>query len=150
MIGTRTAPVRAESPCWTTRRCETGCESPSVRTPTIDEKIDILQRMDALGIDTAKHPACRLPDRRSPPTSSVWRGRLASSVCRIGPNCAARTVTADIRPIAEISQRAGIAIEMLRIHRGRSPIRRHTAGWTLEFLQKTTEDAIRVAPLAKG
>ena len=30
-----------------------GLQSPSVRTPTIDEKIDILTRMDALGIDTA-------------------------------------------------------------------------------------------------
>ncbi len=30
-----------------------GLQSPSVRTPTIDEKIDILHRMDALGIDTA-------------------------------------------------------------------------------------------------
>ena len=30
-----------------------GLQSPSVRTPTIDEKIDILHHMDALGIDTA-------------------------------------------------------------------------------------------------
>ena len=30
-----------------------GLQSPSVRIPTIDEKIDILTRMDALGIDTA-------------------------------------------------------------------------------------------------
>ena len=30
-----------------------GLQSPSVRSPTIDQKIDILQRMDGLGIDTA-------------------------------------------------------------------------------------------------
>ena len=30
-----------------------GLQSPSVRTPTIEEKIEILHRMDALGIDTA-------------------------------------------------------------------------------------------------
>src|SRR2546423_14972532 len=30
-----------------------GLQSPSVRTPTIDEKIDILRLMDRLGIDTA-------------------------------------------------------------------------------------------------
>ena len=30
-----------------------GLQSPSVRTPTIDEKIEILHLIDALGIDTA-------------------------------------------------------------------------------------------------
>ena len=30
-----------------------GLQSPSVRTPTIDQKIEILRHMDALGIDTA-------------------------------------------------------------------------------------------------
>ena len=30
-----------------------GLQSPSVRIPSIDEKIDLLQRMDALGMDTA-------------------------------------------------------------------------------------------------
>ena len=30
-----------------------GLQSPSVRTPSIEQKIDILRRMDALGIDTA-------------------------------------------------------------------------------------------------
>ena len=30
-----------------------GLQSPSVRNPSIDEKIEILHHMDALGIDTA-------------------------------------------------------------------------------------------------
>ena len=120
-----------------------GLQSPSVRTPTIDQKIDILQRMDTLGIDTAN---IGLPGAGPHVAADVER--LARAIgelrLRIRPNCAARTVTADIRPIAEISQRAGIAIECCAFI-GSSPIRRHTEGWTLEFLQKTTEDAIGYA-----
>jgi 2-isopropylmalate synthase len=120
-----------------------GLQSPSVRTPTIDEKIDILQRMDALGIETAN---IGLPG--AGPHVSADVERLARAIgelrLRIRPNCAARTMTADIKPIAEISQRVGIAIECCAFI-GSSPIRRHTEGWTLEFLQKTTEDAIGFA-----
>ena len=80
-----------------------GLQSPSVRTPTIDEKIDILQRMDALGIDTAN---IGLPGAGPQVAADV--DRLARTIgelrLKIRPNCAARTVEADIRPIAEIAQ----------------------------------------------
>jgi isopropylmalate/homocitrate/citramalate synthase len=120
-----------------------GLQSPSVRTPTIDEKIDILRRMDALGIDTVN---IGLPGAGPQVAADVERLARAIGELRlkIRPNCAARTVTADIRPIAEISQRTGIAIECCAFI-GSSPIRQHTEGWTLEFLQKTTEDAIGYA-----
>jgi 2-isopropylmalate synthase len=120
-----------------------GLQSPSVRTPTIDEKIDILRRMDALGIDTAN---IGLPGAGPQVAADVERLARAIGELRlkIRPNCAARTVAADIRPIAEISQRTGIAIECCAFI-GSSPIRQHTEGWTLEFLQKTTEDAIGYA-----
>ena len=120
-----------------------GLQSPSVRTPTIDEKIDILRRMDALGIDTAN---IGLPGAGPHVAADVERLARAIGELRltIRPNCAARTVTADIKPIAEISQRTGIAIECCAFI-GSSPIRQHTEGWTLDFLQKTTEDAIGYA-----
>ena len=120
-----------------------GLQAPSVRTPTIDEKIDILRRMDVLGIDTAN---IGLPGAGPQVAADVERLARAIGELRlkIQPNCAARTVTADIKPIAEISQRTGMAIECCAFI-GSSPIRQHTEGWTLEFLQKTTEDAIGFA-----
>ena len=120
-----------------------GLQSPSVRTPTIDQKIDILQRMDALGIDTANIGLPGAGPHVAGDVECLARA-IGELRLRIRPNCAARTVTADIRPIAEISQRAGIAIECCAFI-GSSPIRRHTEGWTLEFLQKATEDAIGYA-----
>jgi 2-isopropylmalate synthase len=120
-----------------------GLQSPSVRTPTIDEKIDILRRMASLGIDTAD---IGLPGAGPKVAEDVER--LARAVVEdrlpISLNCAARTKVADIEPIAEISQRAGVPIECCAFI-GSSPIRQFTEGWTLDYLQKTTDDAIGFA-----
>jgi 2-isopropylmalate synthase len=120
-----------------------GLQSPSVRTPTIEEKIGILHHMDALGIDTAD---IGLPGAGPKVAKDVERlaraiadGRLA-----IRANCAARTVVADIKPIAEIQQRTGVAIECCAFI-GSSPIRQYAEGWSLEFLQKSTDEALTFA-----
>jgi 2-isopropylmalate synthase len=63
---------------------------------------------------------------------------------RIKPNCAARTVEADIRPIVEISQRVGIPIEAATFL-GSSPIRRLVEDWTVDHLERTTEKAVKFA-----
>jgi 2-isopropylmalate synthase len=120
-----------------------GLQSPSVRTPAIDEKVDILTRMDVLGIDTAN---IGLPGAGARVVEDVERLARAIVEMRLNikPNCAARTVVADIRPIAEISQRVGVAIECCTFI-GSSPIRQYTEGWTLDHLQKITEDAIGFA-----
>jgi 2-isopropylmalate synthase len=59
-------------------------------------------------------------------------------------NCAARTLAADIKPIAAISQRAGIPIECCAFI-GSSPLRQYAEGWSLDQLLKLTEDAIGFA-----
>jgi len=61
---------------------------------------------------------------------------------KIRPNCAARTVEDDIRPIAKISQRSGIAVEA-GMFLGSSPVRRLVEGWSADFLLRTTENAVR-------
>ena len=120
-----------------------GLQSPSVRTPTIDEKIDILQHMDGLGIDTAD---IGLPGAGPKVARDVER--LARAIgerrLRIRANCAARTMVADIKPIAEIQQRTGVPIECGAFI-GSSPIRQYAEGWTLDFLQKCTDDALAFA-----
>jgi 2-isopropylmalate synthase len=63
---------------------------------------------------------------------------------KIRPNCAARTHENDIRPIAEISQRVGIAIEAATFL-GSSPIRRLVEDWTVDHLERTTEAAVKFA-----
>jgi len=120
-----------------------GLQSPSVRAPTIDEKIEILHHMDALGIDTAD---IGLPGAGPHVARDVER--LARAIgdgrLKIRANCAARTLIADIRPIAEIQQRTGVPIECGAFI-GSSPIRQFAEGWTIDFLQKSTEAALTFA-----
>src|SRR4051812_15245328 len=120
-----------------------GLQSPSVRTPTIDEKIEILHHMDALGIDTAD---IGLPGAGPKVARDVERlaRAIADGKLKIRANCAARTVVADIKPIADIQQRTGVPIECGAFI-GSSPIRQYAEGWTLEFLEKCTEDALAFA-----
>src|SRR2546423_179622 len=73
---------------------------------------------------------------------------IAEKKLKIRPNCAARTHKNDIAPIAEISQRAGIAIEACTFI-GSSPIRFYAEEWTLDKLLRMTEEAVSFA-IAEG
>jgi 2-isopropylmalate synthase len=120
-----------------------GLQSPSVRTPSIDEKLRILHLIDRLGIDTAD---IGLPGAGPHVVRDVERlaREIADQRLSVAANCAARTLEADIRPIAEISQRVGIPLEVGTFI-GSSPLRQYAEGWTLEQLLKLTEQAITFA-----
>ena len=120
-----------------------GLQSPSVRCPSIEEKLRILHLIDRLGIETAD---IGLPGAGPHVVRDVERlaREIADQRLTVAANCAARTVIADIRPIAEISQRAGIPIECCAFI-GSSPLRQYAEGWTLDQLLKLTEEAIAFA-----
>jgi 2-isopropylmalate synthase len=116
-----------------------GLQSPSVSAPTIDQKLKILHLMEELGIDTAD---IGLPGAGPHVVRDVERlAREIAGGMRIQANCAARTVIADIEPIAAISQKVGYPIECCAFI-GSSPIRQYAEGWTIEDLQRRTEEAI--------
>src|SRR4029450_1983296 len=58
--------------------------------------------------------------------------------------CASRALRQDITPIIEISQKAGIPIEVCTFI-GSSPIRQYAENWTLETMLKHTEEAVTYA-----
>ena len=120
-----------------------GLQSPSVRNPSIDEKIEILHRMDALKIDTVD---IGLPGAGPHVARDVERlaRAIAADKLHIQANCAARTMVADIKPIAEIVERTGVPIECCAFI-GSSPIRQYAEGWGLDFLKKCTEEAVSFA-----
>src|SRR5438552_4026949 len=76
-----------------------GLQSPSVRTPTIDEKIGILHHMDALGIDTADIGL---------PGAGPKRICVADTVGHATPNGAKAVVTFVKSLIEELGVDAGI------------------------------------------
>jgi 2-isopropylmalate synthase len=117
-----------------------GLQSPSVRAPSIEQKLRILHLLDRIGIDTA---AIGLPGAGPHVVRDVERLAAEIVECRlhIQANCVARTVIADIQPIADIVQRTGLPIEC-GCFIGSSPIRQYAEDWTVDYLQRCTEEAI--------
>ena len=120
-----------------------GLQSPSVKDPPIDEKIRILHLMEDLGIDMADLGLPGAGPRAVADVEMLAR-EIADCRLKIRANCAARTHENDIRPVAEISQRTGLPIEVA-CFLGSSPIRRYTENWTDDFLLQTTEKAVTYA-----
>jgi isopropylmalate/homocitrate/citramalate synthase len=120
-----------------------GLQSPSVKTPPIEDKIRILHLMDQLGIDTAD---IGLPGAGKHVVEDVTRlaREIRDAKLRIHANCAARTMRQDITPVIEISQAVGIPIEVCTFI-GSSPIRQFAENWTPEMMLKNTEDAVTYA-----
>jgi isopropylmalate/homocitrate/citramalate synthase len=120
-----------------------GLQSPSVCEPSVENKIELLHLMEAMGIDTAD---IGLPGAGGTHAAGVERmaREIADKKLKIRPNCAARTHRSDIIPIVEISQRAGIPIEACTFI-GSSSVRFFAEDWTLEKLLEMTEDAVTFA-----
>jgi 2-isopropylmalate synthase len=120
-----------------------GLQSPSVKDPAIEKKIEILHLMESLGINSLN---LGLPGAGPRAVADVERlaREIVSSKLKIKANCAARTHENDIRPVAEIQQRTGFRIECATFI-GSSPIRRYTENWTDDFLLQTTEKAVKYA-----
>lgn len=120
-----------------------GLQSPSVREPTVEKKIELLHLMNALDIDTAD---IGLPGAGGTHAAGVERlaREIAEQKLKIRPNCAARTTRSDIIPVVEISQRVGIPIEACTFI-GSSSVRFFAEDWTLDKLLKLTEEAVTFA-----
>src|SRR5208282_5629720 len=66
---------------------------------------------------------------------------------RIKIACAGRTVASDITPMIEVSQRAGLPIEVYAFI-GSSPIRQYVEDWDVSLIAKRSAEAIDVAARA--
>lgn len=117
-----------------------GLQSPSVTDPTIEQKIRILHLMEELGIQSANIGLPGAGPRAYNDTLALAK-EISHCKMKIFPNCAARTVIADIDPVIDISQRAGIPIEVATFV-GSSPIRQYVEGWTVDTVLKLTETAV--------
>ena len=118
-----------------------GLQSPSVQTPTIEQKLEILHLMCDLGIDGAD---IGLPAAGPRMFDDVLRitQEIVDQKLPIVPNAAARTVVKDCEPIVEISQRTGRALEVAAFI-GSSPIRQYSEAWDIDRLVRLSEEAVR-------
>ena len=120
-----------------------GLQNPSVVDPSIEDKIRLIHLMDRLGIHTADIGLPGAGPRAVEAVTELAK-EIVSAGLSIRPNCAARTVVADIRPIAEVSQAVGIPIEVCTFI-GSSPIRQYAEDWTLAKMLRVSEEAVTFA-----
>lgn len=138
-----TTPLRAKPVLFDDETLRDGLQSPSVTTPDLGQKIRLIHLMAALGIQAVN---IGLPGAGPAVERDVEA--LANEIARarlpLAPNCAARTVVADIEPIARVVQRTGVAIEASTFI-GSSPIRQYAEDWTLDRMLRVSEEAVRWA-----
>ena len=120
-----------------------GLQNPSVRDPSIDDKLRILHLMEDLGIDEAD---IGLPGSSARAFDDVLRlcQEVAACKMKIRIATAGRTVVGDITPMIEVSQRAGIPVEVYAFI-GSSPIRQYVEQWDVALIAKRSAEAIDVA-----
>src|SRR5437667_8758157 len=120
-----------------------GLQSPSVHDPALEVKKRLLHLMADLGIVAADiglpGAGPRVVDQVRALAKEIRDHKLP-----IAPNCAARTVIADIEPIVRVSQEVGIEIEAATFI-GSSPIRQYTEDWTVDRIVAATREAVTYA-----
>lgn len=120
-----------------------GLQSASVRDPSIAEKLALVHAMVALGIDAA---TIGMPSARPRQREHVLRiaREVASERLPISISCASRARPDDIASVVDISQKAGVRIE-IGIFVGSSPIRLYIDERSLTELQRLTDESVRFA-----
>lgn len=120
-----------------------GIQSPSVRNPSIEGKLELLHAMDALKIEYAD---VGLPGAGPRAVSDVRRlvEEIRDQRLGIRPNCAARTVAADVQAIVDVAQRTGVEIEVCAFL-GSSPVRRLVESWDIPRMRTFVADAMDLA-----
>ncbi|HZE73772.1 MAG TPA: LeuA family protein [Gemmatimonadales bacterium] len=120
-----------------------GLQSPSVTDPPPETKLRLLHLMADLGIAavTVGFPAAgpRMLAQARLLAQEIARARLP-----LAANASARTVEADIAPIATLAQETGVPLEAA-VFIGASAIRRESQAWTLTDMLRLSEDAVRFA-----
>lgn len=117
-----------------------GIQNPSIVDPTLAEKLELVSLMDQLGIQRA-NVGLPASSRRNFEDSLALCREIAQSRLAIRPVAAGRTVVADVTAVVEVSQRAGIAVEVYTFI-GSSAIRQLVESWDVAFLCRTTRDAV--------
>jgi 2-isopropylmalate synthase len=117
-----------------------GLQNPSVADPNIESKLQLLHLMAKVGIHVAD---IGLPGSSPRAFADVLRmcREISDNKLPLRVACAGRTVVSDITPMIEISQRAGMPIEVYAFI-GSSPIRQLAEDWDLDRIERMSAEAI--------
>ena len=120
-----------------------GLQSPSAINPTIEQKIELIDFMEKLGIQKV--------DLGLPGAGPQHVGHIDSMLSHIRdsgyslrPGCAVRTLVSDIEPLVDLQSKHETQIQASAFL-GTSPIRQYAEGWTMERIMSTAESAVTFA-----
>tara|TARA_Y100001970_G_scaffold276832_1_gene380143 strand:+ start:1591 stop:2952 length:1362 start_codon:yes stop_codon:yes gene_type:complete len=120
-----------------------GLQSPSASNPTIEQKIELIDYMEKLGVQKV--------DLGLPGAGPFHVGHIDAMLSHMGdmgyslrPGCAVRTVVSDIEPLVDLQAKHERQIQASAFL-GTSPIRQYTEGWTMERIMSTAESAVTFA-----
>lgn len=120
-----------------------GLQLPSVHQPSLDDKLELLDLMCRVGVDSAD---LGMPATGATAAAHVRRlaAEIASGRLAIDATCAARTTRADVEVIADIAQRTGLAMSVMAFI-GSSPIRLLSEQWPAESVIAAARDTTAFA-----
>jgi len=120
-----------------------GLQSPSARNPSIEQKIELIDYMEKLGIQKV--------DLGLPGAGPFHIDHIDSMLNHMGdsgyslrPGCAVRTVVSDIEPLVDLQAKHERQIQASAFL-GTSPIRQFAEGWTMDKIISTAERAVTFA-----
>ncbi|HVR19211.1 MAG TPA: 2-isopropylmalate synthase [Polyangiaceae bacterium] len=135
-------PVAGRVPALLDDTLRDGLQNAAVRTPSADEKADMLRLMAGIGVDCVNlglpGSSPRAFDDAVHACGVVANERLALRVAVAG-----RTLDADMHAIVDLAQKTGIALEA-HAFVGSSEIRWFAEGWDLERVRRMTEGALAI------
>jgi 2-isopropylmalate synthase len=122
----RHGPLLREPPRCVDQTLAEGLRAPSARAPTVEQKLELIRRMDGLGVDAA---ALGRPGARPKALAEVEQivRTIAEERLEIELICASSTDEVELRALAELAQRTGSAIEV-EIAIGSGPLRAYAEG----------------------
>jgi 2-isopropylmalate synthase len=120
-----------------------GLQNPSVIDPSIEEKLKLLHLQNDIGIHVTD---VGLPGSSRRAFEDAYRlcKEVVDCKMKIKLACAGRTVISDITPMIDLSQKAGIPIEVYAFI-GSSPIRQYVEQWDVDLIVHRSAQAIDVA-----
>jgi 2-isopropylmalate synthase len=123
-----------------------GAQSVSVAEPRLADKRTLLHHAAALGVHSVALGFPAMSRRAADHVVALAR-EIANARLPLAATCAARTVAADIDAITDVSQSAGLRIEVATFI-GVSRIRQVVEGWTLDDLCRRIDAAVSTAARA--
>lgn len=117
-----------------------GIQNPSVVDPGIGDKLEILHLLDEIGVYSTDVGLPGAGPRAFEDVLTLVK-EIAEHKLSIIPTCAGRTMVSDIKPMAEVSQKAGIKVEVMTFI-GSSPIRQLAEDWGAKLIIDRAVEAI--------